>query len=101
MTIDHAPRLAGIDEHEAAREVRRVVEEAVRIRLMSDVPLGAFLSGGVDSSIVVACMARASSAPVKTFSIGIGDDPELPFARMVAERYRTDHHEETVHPDAV
>jgi len=101
FTIDHATRFAGIDEHEAAREVRRVVEDAVRVRLMSDVPLGAFLSGGLDSSIVVACMARASSAPVKTFSIGVGDNPELPYARLVAERYQTDHHEEHVRPDTI
>ncbi len=101
MAIDHAPRYAGIDAHEAEREVRRIVEDAVRVRLMSDVPLGAFLSGGVDSSIVVACMARASSQPVKTFSIGVGDNPELPYARLVAERYRTEHHEEIVTPDTV
>ncbi|MDB4962785.1 MAG: hypothetical protein JWP01_2784 [Myxococcales bacterium] len=97
--IDHTPRYAGITEQEAEREVRRVVEDAVKVRLMSDVPLGAFLSGGIDSSIVVAVMARATSAPVKTFSIGIGEKTELPFARMVAERYRTDHHEEHVQPD--
>ena len=100
-TIDHSARYAGIDATEAAREVRRVVEDAVTVRLMSDVPLGAFLSGGVDSSIVVACMARASSSPVKTFSIGIGDKTELPYARMVAERYKTDHHEEHVKPDTM
>ena len=99
--IDHAPRYAGIDAVEAEREVRRVVEDAVRVRLMSDVPLGAFLSGGIDSSIVVACMARASSGPVKTFSIGIGEQTELPYARLVAERYGTDHHEEHVRPDTV
>ncbi len=101
FTIDHSPRYAGIDEHEAAQEVRRIVEDAVRVRLVADVPVGAFLSGGIDSSIVVACMARASTAPVKTFSIGIGDDPELPYARLVAERYATDHHEEIVQPDTV
>jgi asparagine synthase (glutamine-hydrolysing) len=92
---------AGIDEHEAVHEVRRVVEDAVRVRLMADVPLGAFLSGGIDSSIVVACMARATSTPVKTFSIGVGDNPELPYARLVAERYQTDHHEEIVEPRTI
>ena len=88
---------------EAAARVRATVEKAVQDRLMSDVPLGAFLSGGVDSSIVVACMARATGSPVKTFSIGFSEggreDNELPFARLVAERYRTDHHELIVAPD--
>lgn len=102
-TIDHAPRLAGIDANDAAREVRRVVEDAVKVRLMSDVPLGAFLSGGIDSSIVVACMARSSSRPVKTFSIGFAEkgQSELPYARMLADRYQTEHHEEIVRPDTI
>jgi asparagine synthase (glutamine-hydrolysing) len=97
----YAPTLAGIDEEEAARRVRAAVEEAVAMRLMSDVPLGAFLSGGIDSSIVVACMARASSKPVKTFSVGfVGTElDELPYARQVAERYKTEHHELVVEPD--
>jgi asparagine synthase (glutamine-hydrolysing) len=101
--IDHSPRLAGLTEPEAARLVRATVEDAVRVRLMSDVPLGAFLSGGVDSSIIVACMARATGRPVKTFSIGFGakDHSELPFARLIADRYRTDHHEEIVQPDTI
>jgi asparagine synthase (glutamine-hydrolysing) len=94
-----------LDEEEAARRVRATVEEAVRSRLMSDVPLGAFLSGGVDSSVVVACMARASGKPVKTFSVGFTEggraDDELPFARLVAQRYRTEHHELKVAPDMV
>ncbi|HVZ86582.1 MAG TPA: asparagine synthase (glutamine-hydrolyzing) [Polyangia bacterium] len=98
-----APLPGSIDEREAAARVRETVETAVRARLMSDVPLGAFLSGGIDSSIVVACMARASSAPVKTFSVGFSEggraDNELPFARLVAERYRTEHHELIVDPD--
>jgi asparagine synthase (glutamine-hydrolysing) len=98
-----APTLGGLDEREAAARVRATVEKAVTDRLMSDVPLGAFLSGGVDSSIVVACMARATGAPVKTFSVGFAQggraDNELPFARLVAERYRTDHHELIVEPD--
>jgi asparagine synthase (glutamine-hydrolysing) len=77
------------------------LREAVKIRLMSDVPLGAFLSGGIDSSIVVALMAGLIDQPVKTFSIGFtqGEYNELPYARLVADRYRTEHHEFMVTPD--
>ena len=73
-------------------ELEERLAEAVRIRLISDVPLGAMLSGGVDSSIVVALMARASSTPVKTFSIGFGkhDFNESRHARVVAEKFGTD-----------
>ena len=79
------------------------LEEAVRIRLVSDVPLGAMLSGGVDSSIVVALMARCSSSPVKTFSIGFekADYNEAEYARAVAERFQTEHHELIVNPDII
>ena len=92
-----------ITEEDAAAEVRRLLTEAVRKRLISEVPLGAFLSGGVDSSAVVALMATLSDSPVKTFSIGF-DDPrfnELPHARRMAERYRCEHHEFEVHPKAI
>jgi asparagine synthase (glutamine-hydrolysing) len=76
------------------RAVRRSLEEAVRLQLRSDVPIAALLSGGLDSSAVVALMARALGSPVQTFSVGFGArDDELPFARMIADRYRTDHHE--------
>jgi asparagine synthase (glutamine-hydrolysing) len=82
-------------------EMDRRLAEAVRIRLISDVPLGALLSGGVDSSIVVAMMARESAAPVKTFSIGFrkADFNEADHARLVAERFGTDHHELVIDPD--
>jgi asparagine synthase (glutamine-hydrolysing) len=88
---------------ELGRELVERLEESVRLRLISDVPLGAFLSGGVDSSAVVATMARVGSGRVKTFSIGFSPKKydETRFARMVAERYATDHHEFVVEPDAV
>ncbi|HTA18221.1 MAG TPA: asparagine synthase (glutamine-hydrolyzing), partial [Polyangia bacterium] len=94
-----------VGEAEAVAELTRRLTSSVGARLIADVPLGAFLSGGVDSSIVVACMARATSAPVKTFSVGFAEggreDNELPYARLVAERWRTEHHELVVEPDMV
>jgi asparagine synthase (glutamine-hydrolysing) len=91
------------DEPALCEEIIDRLREAVRLRMISDVPLGAFLSGGIDSSLVVALMAGLSSAPVKTFSIGFEEEAynELPYARQVAERYGTDHHEFVVKPDAV
>ena len=88
---------------EAAAALRAVLSDAVRSHLVSDVPLGAFLSGGVDSSIVVGLMAEASSRPLKTFSIGF-DEPqfdELEHARRVAQHFATDHHEFVVRPDGL
>lgn len=82
-----------ISFQEATAEFRWRFAEAVRLRLVSDVPIGAFLSGGVDSSAVVAAMAKAMNRPVRTFSVGFADAAfdERPFARLVAERFRTDH----------
>lgn len=94
-TNDPGSDEACLDEMEAR------LEEAVRIRLISDVPFGALLSGGVDSSIVVALMARNSSARIKTFSIGFREAEfnETAYARLVAEHFGTDHHELIVDPD--
>lgn len=90
-------------EEEWIAGLRDKIAEAVRIRLMSEVPLGAFLSGGVDSSVVVAAMAAAQEQPVKTFSIGFDEEDfsEIRYARLVARRFGTDHHEEIVRPDAM
>jgi asparagine synthase (glutamine-hydrolysing) len=90
-------------EAEAVAQLREVLSDAVRVHLVSDVPLGAFLSGGVDSSLVVGLMAQVSGSRVKTFSIGF-DEPafdELEYARLVAEHFGTEHHEFVVRPDAV
>ena len=88
-------------EEECLEELEFRLAEAVRIRLIADVPLGAMLSGGTDSSTVVALMARASSQPVKTFTIGFrhADFNEAPYARMVAQKFGTDHHELILEPD--
>ena len=91
-----------LTEPEAVERLRELILESTRIRMVSERPLGAFLSGGVDSSLVVAAMATESSVPVRTFSIGFEDQAfdEREYARRVAERYGTEHHELVVRPDA-
>lgn len=95
----------GPSEAEWVARVRARLEESVRMQMVSDVPIGAFLSGGVDSSAVVAFMAAASDRPVKTYAIGFGGGEaedyynELPYARKVAQRFGTEHHEIVVRPD--
>lgn len=92
-----------LDYGEAKAELLRLFTEAVRVRMISDVPLGVFLSGGVDSSAVAAVMSTVSPGPVKTFSIGFADARynELAHARAVAHHYRTEHHEWMVEPQAL
>ncbi len=88
-------------EEDYVERLRELISESVRVRLESEVPLGAFLSGGIDSSVVVATMAREMGRPVKTFSIGFSDAgfDELHYARIAARRLNTDHHEFVVNPD--
>lgn len=91
------------DEADFAEELRAVLDETVELHMISDVPLGAFLSGGVDSSAVVATMARASDRPVKTFSIGFTEQEfdESHAARAVAKHLGTEHHELVLEPDVL
>ncbi len=91
----------GMTEARWADELRAALEESVRLHAISDVPLGSFLSGGVDSSSVTALLARSHGAGLKTYSIGFEDAKynELPYARLVAKRYGTDHHEQIARPD--
>jgi asparagine synthase (glutamine-hydrolysing) len=93
---------ANAPQEELASELKKKLQAAVKLRMVADVPLGAFLSGGIDSAIIVALMSQESSQPVKTFSIGLEDDStnELPYARLVANLYRTEHHELIVKPDS-
>lgn len=101
-SLDYLPKIA-ITEAEASETLREKLTEAVRLRMVSDVPIGAFLSGGIDSSIVVGLMAKASARPVKTFSIGFKEAAfnELDHARRVAQRWGTDHQEFIVEPNAL
>lgn len=101
--FDYSPQTEIKSEAEYIEVLREKIKEAVKIRLISEVPLGAFLSGGVDSSSIVGMMAQISDTPVKTFSIGFNEDTfnELKFARVAAKHFNTEHHEFIVTPDLV
>ncbi|MBU1110725.1 asparagine synthase (glutamine-hydrolyzing) [Patescibacteria group bacterium] len=88
------------NEEQVVRSVRQTMQSAVQRQLLSDVPLGAFLSGGVDSSIIVGLMSQIMSEPVKTFSIGFSESEydEMQYARQISRRYGTDHHEVVLSP---
>jgi asparagine synthase (glutamine-hydrolysing) len=96
-------REAPANEATCAEILTELISDAVRLRLVSDVPLGAFLSGGIDSSTIVAFMSEAMTEPVQTFSIGFDDKTynELPYARAVACHFGANHHEEILKPDIV
>jgi len=91
---------SGASEEALCQQLGELLSEAVKIRLVSEVPLGAFLSGGIDSATVVALMAKAGSDPVNTCAIGFREDQfnELPYARLVANHHKTNHHEYVVDP---
>jgi asparagine synthase (glutamine-hydrolysing) len=101
-SLQYNPKLKDSPE-QITEQLRQKLLETVVCHMLSDVPLGAFLSGGLDSTLIASMMATLSDRPISTFSIGVREQDfnELPFARMVADRYRTDHHEYIVDPNVV
>jgi len=100
--LDYSHKVT-ISFHEAKETLRELVKEAIEIRMISDVPLGAFISGGLDSSIVVGLMSSFSNIPVKTYSIGFEyrELNELPYSKIVANHFHTEHHELVLRYDSI
>jgi len=100
--LQYEPKI-NLSEKEACQQILTRLEETTKIRLISDVPLGVFLSGGADSSTIVALMSKLTRKPVKTFSVGFEESShnELPFAQIVAKTFGTEHHEFLVKPKAL
>jgi asparagine synthase (glutamine-hydrolysing) len=100
--LDYSQKLE-LTENEWKRKILEKLEESVKLRMISDVPLGAFLSGGIDSSAIVGLMSNFSAKPVKTFSVGFQEKEynELPFARIIAKKFQTDHNEIIIEPASI
>jgi len=100
--LDFSQKL-DLSEKEWKKEILQKLEESVKLRMISDVPLGAMLSGGTDSSTIVALMSKLSAKPIETFSIGFEEQDynELPYAKIIAEKFKTNHHEFIVKPNAI
>lgn len=100
--LDYSKKLR-LSETAWKKRILEKLDESVRLRMISDVPIGAFLSGGVDSSAIVALMAKNSKTPIKTFSIGFEEEKynELKYAKIIADKFKTDHTEFIVKPDAI
>ncbi len=100
--LDYSQKLI-LSETEWEKQIIEKLKEAVKLRLISDVPLGSHLSGGIDSSLIIALMAQEMKKPIKTFSIGFqeSDYNELPYAKLVAEKYQTEHYEFIVKPKMI
>ncbi|HEY0462292.1 MAG TPA: asparagine synthase (glutamine-hydrolyzing) [Pyrinomonadaceae bacterium] len=99
--VKFEPKHAARSDQDYIDEWREMFEHSVRLRLMADVPLGMFLSGGIDSSAICAVMSEMTDAPVKTFSVGFKEREanEFEYARLVAQKYKTEHHEITITPE--
>ncbi|MGI8669921.1 MAG: asparagine synthase (glutamine-hydrolyzing) [Aridibacter sp.] len=99
--LEYEPKFAEISDKDFVEQWLKKFKEAVRLRLMADVPLGMFLSGGIDSSAIAAVMSEMVSEPIKTFSVGFAEREanEFSYARMVSEKFGTEHHEITITPE--